>query len=121
MNLRTRSLWFMAAVATMVLGIASVFVYRLVSVADDPQLARQIGWNLLFIGLSAGILAAGAAWWVVRRVMMPLRRLSEAMSEMARTGELRSDSSSEVVRARRVSSIRRTSAPPPAVAKSLRS
>ena len=91
LNLRTRSLWFTAAIATMVLGVALFFVYQLVSVADDPQLARQIGWNLLFIGLSAGILAAGAAWWVVRRVMLPLRRLAEAMSEMARTGELRSD------------------------------
>ena len=63
---------------------------RLVDVADDPQLARQIGWNLLFIGLSAGILAAGAAFWVVRRITLPLRRLSETMSGMARTGELQS-------------------------------
>lgn len=75
----------------MVLGVALLLVYQLVSVADDPLLARQVGWNLLFIGVSAGILAAGAAWWVVRRITLPLRRLAEAMSEMARAGELRSD------------------------------
>ncbi|HKI05139.1 MAG TPA: HD-GYP domain-containing protein [Thermoanaerobaculia bacterium] len=81
----------MAAISATVLAVALLLVVKLVSVAGDPQFARQIGWNLLFIGLSAGILAAGAAWWVVRRIMHPLRRLSEAMSEMARTGQLRSD------------------------------
>jgi putative nucleotidyltransferase with HDIG domain len=75
----------------MVLGIALLLVYELVSVADDPQFARQIGWNLLFIGLSAGILAAGAAWWVVQRITWPLRRLAATMSEMARAGQLVSD------------------------------
>jgi len=91
LNLSTRTLWFAAAVAATVLAIALALVYELVSVADDPQLAREIGWNLLFIGLSAGGLAAGAAWWVVRRITLPLRRLAETMSEMARTGQLRSD------------------------------
>jgi putative nucleotidyltransferase with HDIG domain len=91
LNLRTRSLWFTAVIAALVLSVALALVFKLVSVADDPQLARQIGWNLLFIGLSAGILAAGAAWWVVRRIMLPLRRLAETMSEMAKAGELRRD------------------------------
>lgn len=91
LNLRTKSLRLVAAVAAAVLGIALLLVVRLVAVADDPQLARQIGWNLLFIALSAGILAAGAAFWVVRRITLPLRRLSETMSAMARTGELQSD------------------------------
>ena len=77
--------------AAAVFWIALLLVARLVTVADDPQLARQIGWNLLFIGLSAGILAAGAAFWIVRRITLPLRRLSETMSGMARTGELQSD------------------------------
>jgi len=77
--------------AATVLGVALLLVYELVSVSDDPLLARQIGWNLLFIGLSAGALAAGAAWWMVRRITLPLRRLAEAMSEMARTGQLQSD------------------------------
>jgi len=81
----------MAAIAATVLGVALLLVYELVSVANDPQLARQIGWNLLFIGVSAGVLAAGAAWWVVRRITLPLRRLAETMSEMARTGQLESD------------------------------
>ena len=91
LNLRTKSVLFTATIATAVLGIALLLVYELVSVADDPVLARQIGWNLLFIALSAGILAAGAALWVVQRVKLPLRRLAEAMSAMAATGELHSD------------------------------
>ncbi len=91
LNLRTRSTWFTAAIATTVLGIALFLVYQLVSAANDPELARQIGWNLIFIGLSAGILAAGAAWWVVQRITVPLRRLAETMSAMARDGQLRSD------------------------------
>src|SRR3954470_2203956 len=42
LNLRTKSLRLTAAVAAAVLGIALVLVVRLVAVADDPQLARQI-------------------------------------------------------------------------------
>ncbi len=91
LNLPARFLWFMAAVAAAVLGLALLLVFELVSVADDPELARQIGWNLLFIGLSAGALAAGAAWWVVRRITLPLRKLATTLSEMARAGQLRSD------------------------------
>ena len=90
-NLRTKSLRLIAAIAAAVLGIALLLVGRLVAVANDPLLARQIGWNLLFIGLSAGILAAGAAFWVVRRITLPLQRLARTMSEMARTGQLRND------------------------------
>jgi len=91
LNLRTKSTLFTAVIATTVLSIALLLVYQLVSVANDPELTRQIGWNLLFIGLSAGILAAGAAWWVVQRINLPLRRLAETMSAMARAGQLRSD------------------------------
>ncbi len=91
LSLRTKSLWLVGAVAAAVFGIALLLVARLVSVADDPQLARQIGWNLLFIGLSAGVLAAGAAFWIVKRITLPLRRLSETMSSMARAGQLQSD------------------------------
>jgi putative nucleotidyltransferase with HDIG domain len=87
-NLRTKSLWFVAAIAAAVLAVALLLVGKLVAVADDPQLARQIGWNLVLIALSAGILAAGAAFWVVRRIMLPLRRLANTMSGMARTGQL---------------------------------
>jgi putative nucleotidyltransferase with HDIG domain len=91
LNLRTKSLRLIAAVAAAVLGIALILVVRLVTVAGDPQFARQIGWNLLIIGLSAGFLAAGAAFWVVQRITLPLRRLADTMSGMARTGELQSD------------------------------
>jgi putative nucleotidyltransferase with HDIG domain len=41
--------------------------------------------------VSAGILAAGAAWWVVQRITRPLRRLAATMTEMARAGQLASD------------------------------
>src|SRR5436305_2594395 len=91
LNRRTKSLRLIAVVAAAVLGIALILVVRLVTVADDPQLARQIGWDLLLIGLSAGFLAAGAAFWVVQRITLPLRRLSKTMSSMARTGQLQSD------------------------------
>src|SRR5258708_18796415 len=89
LNLHTKSTLFTAVIATTVLSIALLLVYQLVSVANDPELTRQIVWNLLFIGLSAGILAAGAAWWVVQRINLPLRRLAETMSAMARARQLR--------------------------------
>src|SRR6185436_20244703 len=90
LNLRTKSALF-TVIATAVLGIALLLVYELVLVSDDPELTRQIGWNLLFIGLSAGILAAGAVLWVAQRIKLPLQRLAETMSAMAETGQLRSD------------------------------
>jgi putative nucleotidyltransferase with HDIG domain len=91
LSLRTRSLLFAATIAATVLLIALLLVYHLVAVAGDPLFATQIGWNLLFIGFSAGILAAVGAWWVVRRITLPLQRLAETMSRMARSGELQSD------------------------------
>ena len=91
LSLRTRSLLFAAAIAATVLLIALLLVYHLVTVAGDPLFATQIGWNLLFIGFSAGILAAVGAWWVVRRITLPLQRLADTMSRMARSGELQSD------------------------------
>src|SRR5436305_1988696 len=91
LNLRTKSARFTTAIAATVLGIALLLVYELVVVSDDLDPALHIGWNLLFIGLSAGILAAGAALWVAQRVKLPLRRLAETMSAMARTGQLQSD------------------------------
>jgi putative nucleotidyltransferase with HDIG domain len=81
----------MAAIAVAVLGVALLLVGNLVAVANDRELALQIGWNLLFIALSAGILAASAAFWVVWRITLPLRRLASTMSGMARTGELSGD------------------------------
>ncbi|RPH53587.1 HAMP domain-containing protein, partial [bacterium] len=91
MSLRTRSLLFAATIAATVLLIALLLVYHLVTVAGDPLFATQIGWNLLFIGFSAGILAAAGAWWVVRQITLPLQRLAETMSRMALSGELQSD------------------------------
>jgi putative nucleotidyltransferase with HDIG domain len=91
LNLRTRSLRFTVAVAAIMLVVALLLVHHLVVSAGDPQFARQIGWNLLFIALAAGVLAAAGAWWVVRRITLPLRRLAETMSSMAQSGAMRSD------------------------------
>lgn len=91
LSLRNRSLWYIASIAIAVLVVALLLVWRLIYVADDPTFARQIGWNLLLIALSAGFLAAGAAFWLVWRITLPLRRLSQTMSQMAQTGRLQSD------------------------------
>ncbi len=77
-----------AAIATGAFLLALLLVARLTTALGDAELARQIGWNLLVIALSAGTLAAFGAWMVVRRINRPLRRLAETMSEMARSGEL---------------------------------
>lgn len=91
MNLRRRVFLTTAFVSTAVSVMALLFVQGLVSAVGDADLARQIGWNLLVIALSAGILASATAWLVVRRVTRPLRQLAETMSRMARTGELQKD------------------------------
>jgi putative nucleotidyltransferase with HDIG domain len=90
-DLRKKVFLFTAAVAALVYLIALVLVQRLVDTAGDAQLARAIGWNLLAIALSAGTLAATAAWLVVRRVTLPLERLALTMSRMASAGELQSE------------------------------
>jgi len=90
-DLRKKVFLYAAAVAFVVFGLAVFLVHRLVDTAGDAQLARQIGWNLLAIAVSACTLAAAAAWLVVRRVTLPLQRLAMTMSRMARSGELVSD------------------------------
>jgi putative nucleotidyltransferase with HDIG domain len=90
-NLPTKSLFFMAAIAATVLLLALLPVARLITESSDPQIASQIAWNLLFIALVSGALAATGAWWLVRRVTLPLRRLAATMSHMARAGELQSE------------------------------
>jgi putative nucleotidyltransferase with HDIG domain len=47
--------------------------------------------EVLWIVLSAGLLAGIATWIAVRRISRPLRRLADAMSVMANTGTLHSD------------------------------
>ena len=47
--------------------------------------------TLLLVGLGAGGLGFGLAWLRARRIKRPLRSLSSAMAEMARSGELRTD------------------------------
>jgi putative nucleotidyltransferase with HDIG domain len=90
-DLRRRVFLYTAVVAATVSLVAVLLVRRLVVTAGDAQLAHQIGWILLAIALSAGTLAAGAAWLVVRRVTQPLQRLARTMSQMASSGELQKD------------------------------
>jgi putative nucleotidyltransferase with HDIG domain len=80
-----------AAVAAGASLIALFLVGSLVQSLGDPQFALQIGWNLLVIAVSAGTLASAAAWLVVRRITLPLKRLADTMSGMAQAGELESD------------------------------
>jgi len=90
-DLRRKAFLYAAAVAFLVSTLAVSLVAFLVRTAEDSQLARQIGWNLVAIALSAGILAAAGAWLVVRRVTLPLQRLARTMSQMASAGELQKD------------------------------
>ena len=90
MSRHTRAYLFIGVITAAVSLIAMLLVERLVAVSADPQLARQIGWNLLAIALSAGALSAALAWFVAWRIHLPLRRLATTMSSMARSGELQS-------------------------------
>jgi putative nucleotidyltransferase with HDIG domain len=87
----TRVYLFIGVITAAVSLIAMLLVERLVAVSGDPQLARQIGWNLLAIAVSAGALSAVLAWFVVWRIHLPLRQLARTMSSMARSGELQSE------------------------------
>lgn len=86
----TRAFSFIAVVTAAVSLIALLLVERLVAVAADAQLARQIGWNLLAIALSSAVLSAILALFVIWRIRLPLRRLARTMSSMAQSGELQS-------------------------------
>jgi putative nucleotidyltransferase with HDIG domain len=88
LELRTKALLLTSSTAALVFLVALALVGRLVLAAGDPQFAWQIGLNLLVIGGASGTLASVGAWWVVRRITTPLRRLARTMSEMAETGEL---------------------------------
>lgn len=90
MSRHTRVYLFIGAITAAVSLIALLLVERLVTVSADPQLARQIGWNLVAIALSSGSLSAVLAWFVVWRIHLPLRRLAATMSSMERSGELQS-------------------------------
>lgn len=90
MSRHTRVYLSIGVITVAVSLIAMLLVERLVAASDDPLLARQIGWSLLAIAVSAGALSAVLAWFVVWRIQLPLRRLAQTMSSMARSGELQS-------------------------------
>ncbi len=61
------------------------------SLAGADQLAYAIGRSLVAVGLGAGFLVVLFAGMGARRITQPLQRLSQTMSDMARTGELKGD------------------------------
>jgi len=61
------------------------------SLAGANELAYRIDRALVGVGLGASFLVVLFAWMGSRRITHPLQRLSQTMSEMARTGKLESD------------------------------
>src|SRR5258708_1128534 len=73
--------------------VASARAVWAILVAIVALLGRRIEPRLeevLLAGLCAVLLASLATWLAVERISVPLRRLAEAMSAMARTGQLES-------------------------------
>jgi putative nucleotidyltransferase with HDIG domain len=73
--------------------LASATVVSASLVAILALLGRQVEPRLeevLLAGLCAALLASLATWLAVERISVPLRRLAETMSDMARTGQLES-------------------------------
>jgi len=92
LNLRQKIFLFTAGIVSVVFVTAALLVeFNLRSLAGADRLAFQINRGLLLIGLGAGVLAFAFAWLGARRITLPLRRLSQTMSEMARTGEIQKD------------------------------
>lgn len=91
LNLRRKVFLYTATTAAAASLMALLLVGQLVSAADDADFARQIGFYLLVIALGAGALASAAAWLVVRRITLPLKRLAHTMSCMAAAGEIQSE------------------------------
>ena len=75
-------------------SVVVVLAILLVMLATIELLGRGIEPRLgevLLGGLGAALLASLGAWMAVERISVPLRRLAETMSAMARTGKLASD------------------------------
>jgi putative nucleotidyltransferase with HDIG domain len=71
--------------------LATATAVSAILVAIVALLGRRIEPRLeevLLAGLCATLLASLATWLAVERISVPLRRLAEAMSAMARTGDL---------------------------------
>ncbi len=74
-----------AAVPTQWKGIAVVVAQ---SLSSNEAALDRLGWVLFLFG-TAGVLAAGfAGWGVARNGLRPVRRLTEAAEEIARTEQL---------------------------------
>jgi putative nucleotidyltransferase with HDIG domain len=67
-----------AAVSACLVAIVALLGRRI-----EPRLEE-----VLLAGLCAALLASLATWLAVERISVPLRRLAQTMSEMARTGDL---------------------------------
>ena len=71
-------------------SVVVVLAILLVMLATIELLGRGIEPRLgevLLGGLGAALLASLGAWMAVARISVPLRRLAETMSAMARTGD----------------------------------
>jgi putative nucleotidyltransferase with HDIG domain len=87
LSVRTESL-----LSTILATLAVVFLGLLA--APHPALARPAGalvWYALVFAVAAGILACILTWIAVQRITLPLRKLAQTISTMARTGRLQSD------------------------------
>lgn len=91
LNLRAKVFLYATTIAAGISLIALLLVARLLTVADDADLAQETGWQLLAIALTAGALALVVAWLMVRRITLPLKKLAHTMSCMAVSGEILSD------------------------------
>jgi putative nucleotidyltransferase with HDIG domain len=80
------SLRFRGLLSSAVVALASLLaVVALLGRRIEPRLEE-----VLLAGLCAALLASLATWLAVERISVPLRRMAETMSEMARTGRLES-------------------------------
>ncbi len=72
--------------STTVVSASLVAIVALLGRRLEPRLEE-----VLLVGLCATLLASLATWLAVERISVPLRRLAQTMSTMARTGQLERD------------------------------
>src|SRR6266436_9192788 len=87
MKIRTRvSLWYACILAASVVLLAGVLYYelvvesRLVAAAGKPKepMEQEIIEVVLFYGIPTAIVLLASGWWLVRRALAPLDRLTKA-------------------------------------------
>lgn len=86
-SLRAKNVLSTLLLATVAALTALVLLRR--SIAASPAGERL--WDVLVVCCLAAALSMGATWIAVQRLTLPLRRLAQTLSGMARSGKLRSD------------------------------